>query len=145
MKRYDYIAAGPYTGWPTTNRMQGEEGIESDTGNVAEFRGSQWVLTQVAGSGVSADSLKLSGNAQVTPLSTSGTAAQTAALTDGIYHVWAATNTFIKVAATANDVTTSTGYELKAGNTIAVMVPGGQKIGAVLASGSSTLYIHKVS
>ena len=86
----------------------------------------------------------LSGNAQGTSLATSGTAAQTAALDGGLYDVWCDVDVYLKVATTANDVTTSTGYLLRANNTIALLIPQDlEKIGAI--GGVGTLRYHKVS
>ena len=86
----------------------------------------------------------LTDNAQGTPLSVSGTAAQTAALNGGLYDIWCDVDVYLKVATTANDVTTSTGYLLRANNTIALLLPNDlEKIGAI--GGVGTLRYHKVS
>lgn len=78
-------------------------------------------------------------------VSTSTTGAQSAALTEGVYDVWATVDTYIKVAGTASDVTTSSGYLLRANQTIPVWVSNGNKIGGVLASGVDTLRYHRVA
>ncbi len=89
--------------------------------------------------------VRLKGNSQA-QLSVSGTAAQTSAITDGggMYDVWADIDVYVKVAPTANDVTTSTGYLIRANNTVPVLVGDGDRIGAI-ASGSGTLRYHRVS
>ncbi len=87
----------------------------------------------------------LEGNSQG-QLSVSGTAAQTSAFASGGYYdLWCDVDVYIKVAATANDVTTSTGYLLRANNTLAlVMIGKNSKLGGVALS-SGTLRYHKVS
>lgn len=89
------------------------------------------------------DAIDLFGNAQGT-VSLSTTGAQSAALAEGLYDVWCADDVYIKIDPTASDVTTSTGYLLRAGNTIPLIVRQSHKIGGVLASGTSTLCYHKV-
>ena len=87
----------------------------------------------------------LQGNSQGT-LSISGTAAQTSAFVeDGYYDIWSDVDAYIKIAPTANDVTTGSGYPVFA-NTIVpnVMVLVGDKIGAIAGS-AGTLRFHKVS
>lgn len=78
-------------------------------------------------------------------VATSTTAAQSATLAEGVYDVWSASDTYLKVAATADDVTTSTGYLLRANQTIPVWVSQGSRIGAVLSSGTGTLSYHRVA
>lgn len=90
------------------------------------------------------DAVQLSGNAQGT-LSLSTTAADTAALSGGIYDVWSDVDCYIKVATVADDVTTSTGYLLRTGNTMPIIVPDQEVIGGIVASGTGTLSYHKVS
>lgn len=88
----------------------------------------------------------LSGNTQGTPLSVSGAAAQTAALDGGLYDIWSDVDVYLKVATIANDVTTATGYLLRANNTVALLIPQDlEKIGGITAGGSGTLSYHKVS
>ena len=53
-------------------------------------------------------------------------------------------DSYIKIATTANDVTTSTGYLLLAYNTVAFEVPNNYKVG-VISAGTGTLTIHKAS
>lgn len=91
-----------------------------------------------------ADYIDISGEAQA-QLSTSTTADQTPALDGGIYDVWSTADAYIKVAEVADDVTTSTGYLLRANTTVPVRVPQGQKIGAILGSSTGTLSFHKVA
>lgn len=78
-------------------------------------------------------------------VATSTIAAHSAALSEGVYDVWSAVDTYIKVAASANDVTTSTGYLLRANQTIPVWVSNGNKIGGILVTGTSTLSYHRVA
>jgi len=74
-----------------------------------------------------------------------GTAAQSSAIgRTGIYDIWSDQDCYIKVATTADDVTTSTGYLLRANNTITMLVRETHKIGAIRSSASGTLYYHKV-
>lgn len=78
-------------------------------------------------------------------LSVSGVAAQTPVLTEaGMYDVWSDVDVYLKVGPTANDVTTSTGYLLRANTTIPIKADDGDKIGAI-AGGAGTLCFHKVS
>jgi hypothetical protein len=84
-----------------------------------------------------ADFVDIEGDAQG-QLATSTSGAHTAALTEGIYDIWA-------TADSASDVTTSTGYLLRANQTIPFFVTQGNKIGAILASGSDTLRYHRVA
>lgn len=87
----------------------------------------------------------LTGNAQGAPLTTAITpAAQTAAIDGGLYDLWCDASVYVKIAAIANDVTTSSGYLLRANTTIRVMIPDDSlKIGAIGAIG--TLSYHKVN
>lgn len=93
------------------------------------------------------DALHLSGAARV-DVAVSATPAATAALTGGLYDVWANIDCYLKVAATATDVTVAAGanagYLLRANNTVQVAVPNDMTIGAV-AGGSGTLSIHQVA
>jgi len=89
------------------------------------------------------DVVDLEGNARVN-ISTSSTGAQSAALEEGIYDVWSDVDCYLKVATTANDVTTSNGYLLRANNTIPVFVRRNSKIGVILASGTGTLSYHLI-
>lgn len=94
------------------------------------------------------DGVVLAGNSQGT-LSVSGTAAHTSALTPGRYDLWCPVDVYIKIAATANDVTTSTGYLLRANNTLANVIipntPSGMRLGGITAGSASTLSYHKVN
>ena len=91
--------------------------------------------------------LDIADMARVTDVSFSGTAAHSAALAaggaGGIFDVVSDIDCFIKVAATANDVTTATGYPLSANSMLVLYVPHGYRIGAVSASASGTLQIHQ--
>lgn len=89
------------------------------------------------------DAIDLEGYAQAS-LSISSVAAQTAALAEGIYDLWVDTDCFIKVAATANDVTTASGYLLRANNTVPLLVRDASKIGAITSAAAGTLRYHKV-
>lgn len=92
--------------------------------------------------------LNIAGAAREADLSLSTVAAQTAALgatriTGSVYDVLSDVDCYIKVAETANDVTATTGYPILSGNVVPVWVPTGYKIGAITASGTGTLRIHR--
>lgn len=88
-----------------------------------------------------ADVVALENFAAVT-LAVSGVAAQTAALTLGVYDVWCTVDVYVKVHTTANDVTVANGYLIRAGTTIPLRVLEGRKIGAI-AGGAGTLSYHR--
>lgn len=90
------------------------------------------------------DAVDLEGNAQAN-FAISTVAAQGAALSEGVYDVVADAECFIKVNATANDVTTATGYRLLANAVTPVLVRQDSKIGAITASGTGTIRYHKVA
>jgi hypothetical protein len=81
-------------------------------------------------------------------LSLTTTAAQTAALNEGLYDIMATADAFVKTGATANDVTTSStgvGRKIAAGVWLPnVRVDEGMKLGGIVASGTATLYYQKV-
>lgn len=83
-------------------------------------------------------------NSTRTDTSVSAVAAQTAALTGGVYDVWSTVDAYIRVAADASGVTTANGYLVRANNTVPVIVPNGYKIGAI-AGGAGTMSHHKVA
>ena len=92
--------------------------------------------------------LNIAGAARETDLSITTAAAQTAALgatrIDGsVFDILSDVDCFIKVAETADDVTALTGYPLLANNIVPVFVPSGYKLGAITASGSGTIKIHR--
>lgn len=89
------------------------------------------------------NALDLEGNAAAT-LALSTSAAQTAALGEGAYEVWCDADCFLKVAPTANDVTTSNGFLLKANTPRTLMVRGNSKIGGIVSTGTPTLRYHRV-
>ena len=89
------------------------------------------------------DLIDIEGFAQGT-VSSATNAAQSAALNEGVYDIWCDQNSFIKVATTANDVTTATGYLLRANNTISLVVRENSKIGAIMSTVAGTLSYHKV-
>lgn len=94
------------------------------------------------------DAVRLVGYEQVTPLATTTSAAETAALTKGIYAIWPeSVDIHIKQVATggdATDVTVANGYKLKAGSIDTIEVLEGDKIGSISTS-STTLHLHKIS
>jgi hypothetical protein len=100
-------------------------------------------MTMVRQKVITEASVNISDRARETDVSISTVAAQSAALAEGIYHITSTVDCFIKIATTANDVTTSTGYLLLAYNTVAFRVPDQYKVG-VIAATTGTLYIHKV-
>lgn len=63
---------------------------------------------------------------------------------EGIYDVWCAVDCYVHVGPDAASLTTSTGYLLRAGNTIPLMVRKNSGIGGILASGANTLYYHRI-
>jgi hypothetical protein len=113
-------------------------------GDVHRFNGTSWDQIVTGSAAHISDAAHLSGNSQVT-VSLTTTAAQSAALAAGIYDVWCDVDCFIKVNATANDVTTANGYLLRANNTIPLIIPDQEKLGGIVASGTGTLSYHKVS
>lgn len=115
-----------------------------NTGNRFRWTGTAWVQTHASGAAHVTDSIALSGNAQGS-ISISGTAAQSSALTGGIYDVGSTVDCYVKVNATANNVTTSTGYLLRANNTIPLIVPDQEKIGAITSGATGTLTYHRVN
>lgn len=88
------------------------------------------------------DPIDIEGEAQAT-LAVSTSEAATAALTEGIYDLWSDVDTWLKVGTTVTGVTSSTGYLLRANNTIPLFVRQSSKIGAI-AGGAGTLRYHKV-
>ena len=91
--------------------------------------------------------LDIADTARAADVSFTGAAAQSAALspggTGGVYDIVSDIDCFIKVAATADDVTTTTGNPLSANEMLPLWVPNGYKIGAVSTSASGTLKIHQ--
>lgn len=88
--------------------------------------------------------LSITGFARGTDLSISSTGAHTAVLDQGAYDIWCSTDCYIKTAATANDVTTSSGYLLRSGNTITIAIDSGHKLGGITTAASGTLSYHRV-
>lgn len=91
--------------------------------------------------------LDIADMARSADVSFSGTAAQSAALSPGgpggLYDIVSDIDCFIKVAATADTVTTATGYPLSANVMLPLWVPNGYKIGVVSSGASGTLQIHQ--
>ena len=81
-------------------------------------------------------------------LSVGGTGAQTSPFADGddgIYDLWADVDVWVKVSqGTASDVTSGTGYLIRANTTVPVKFDDGDRLGAI-AGGAGTLRYHKVS
>lgn len=101
------------------------------------------VAVQQDGAVHTIDAVDISGRAQVS-VAISGTATQSAALSAGIYDLWATVDCYVKVAADANGVTTATGYLLRAGNTVPFVVPEQQKIGAITSGAAGSIAFHRV-
>lgn len=141
MAKIDYV--GTIAAGGSTNLVAGSTGIDLTTSNLYVSNGTTWIHMSYGGAALVSDAISLSGNAQGT-VSLSTTASQSAALTGGVYDVWSDVDCYIKVAATANDVTTSTGYLLRANNTIPIIVPDQEKLGGIVASGTGTLSYHRV-
>jgi hypothetical protein len=78
-------------------------------------------------------------------ISFSGTAGQSAVLPEGDYAcaVTTAADCYLKVASTANDVTTANGYLLKSGAMVTLRVRAGDRIG-VIGGGAAVLRYHQV-
>lgn len=90
-----------------------------------------------------ADLVDLEGFAQASrTFATSATS--TGVLIEGVYDVWADQDVYLKVAETANDVTTSTGYLLRANNTITLLIRENRKLGVIMSSATGTAYYHQV-
>lgn len=89
------------------------------------------------------DYLDLEGNAQAS-LAVSTSAAMTEALVQGLYDVWCDLDVYLKVGQAPNDVTTSSGYLLRANVTLTLLMRTTKKLGAIAAS-SGTLRLHKVA
>lgn len=93
------------------------------------------------------DSIRIYENSRV-DLAVSSIAAQTAVLIEGVYDLMSDVDVYIKVAPTADNVTVAAGanagYPLKANNGVPFDVRKGDKIGAVTATGTGTLTIHRV-
>jgi hypothetical protein len=112
--------------------------------------GDAVVQVSTAGASHITDAIYLQGYSQAN-FAISGTGAQSAALTvdtisgAAIYDVWSDVDCYIKVATTANNVTTATGYLLRAGNTVAIIVPTLSKIGAITSGAAGTLSYHRVA
>jgi len=90
-----------------------------------------------------ANLVDLEGYAQAT-LSSATSAAQTAALIEGVYDVWCDQDTYIKIGTTANDVTSGTGYLLRQNNTITALIRQNSKLGAIMSTATGTVVYHKV-
>lgn len=91
------------------------------------------------------DAIQLEDNAGVT-VALSNVGAQSAALPEGLYDIAATAECFVKIHATlASDVTTANGYRLIGNVTVTVEVRRNSVIGAILAAGTATLYIHRVA
>jgi len=120
--------------------------------SIQKDRANNNAVQQVSTAGAShiTDAIYLQGYSQVN-FAISGAVAQSSALTvdtlsgAAIYDVWTTTDCYIKIATTANDVTTATGYLLRSGNTLPFIVPTGSKIGAITSGTAGTLSFHRVS
>lgn len=90
------------------------------------------------------NSVYLDGRSQAS-VSFSTTAAQSVILTPGVYAVWSDADCYIKThPTTANDVTTTTGFPIKANSAVMpVRLVKPCKIGAV-GAGSGNLYYHQI-
>jgi hypothetical protein len=93
------------------------------------------------------DSLNLSGNSRV-DIALTTSPDQSAALAAGRYAIYTSADCYIKVHATANNVTVAAGANagllFKAGVTEILTVPANEKIGGVVSTGTATLSYHKV-
>ena len=90
------------------------------------------------------DAIDIKGSIKVA-LALSTSAAESAALTAGVYDVYSDVDSSIRVAVDNSGVTVANGYTLFANNVISVVVNNdNDKIGGILASGTGNLYYHKV-
>mgnify|MGYP007131755101 CR=1 FL=1 len=87
--------------------------------------------------------VSLEGRAQ-TQITISASATASVALNNGVYDVWCSIDCYLKVGLVPNDVAVSTGYLLRAGNTVPLFVDQDRKIGAI-ASSTATLCFHQVA
>jgi hypothetical protein len=92
-----------------------------------------------------ADVCDLQGNSQGNFAITSGAGAQSPALPEGLYDVWCDVTCYIKVATSASDVTSSTGYIILSNNIVPLVIHLGEKIGAIASTSSGTFRYHRVS
>lgn len=66
-------------------------------------------------------------------------------LTPGVYDVWAAADVYLKLdQSNAADVTTTSGYLLRSGNTVPLLVTTPSYLGAASATGTPAVFFHKV-
>lgn len=66
-------------------------------------------------------------------------------LLPGVYDVWAAADVYLKIdQSDAADVTTTTGYLLRSGNTVPLQVSSPSYLGAASASGTPAVFFHQV-
>lgn len=89
----------------------------------------------------------IDGYEQETSLSATTTAAVSTAIDSGVYQISTDVTCYLKIAATAalaDDVTTSTGFPLYAGNALDFRMPQGYYLGAITATGTATVRIHRV-
>jgi hypothetical protein len=77
-------------------------------------------------------------------VSSATTAAQSGVLNEGVYDLWCTADTYVKVAPTANDVTSGTGYLLRANNTVPFIVRTNSRIGCIMSTATGTLSYHRV-
>lgn len=88
--------------------------------------------------------IDIEGNS-ATSLATSTTVAKTAALAEGIYAVRPSVDTYFRVGPDPSALTTANGYLVPANTTQPILVRDQSKIGAILASATGTVVIHKIS
>ncbi len=89
--------------------------------------------------------LRLIENQQIS-FSVSGTPQQSDQLPFGGYDVWCdETDIYIKVATTADDVTTSTGYKVNRGNVVPVLINANYRLGVVTSGASGTVRLHRTA
>ena len=89
----------------------------------------------------------IDGYSQVTKVTATSTAAVSGAIDAGTYQVSTDVTAFLKlhaVSATAGGVTVETGFPLYAGNALDFKIPQGYYLGAITASGTATVRIHRV-
>ncbi len=89
------------------------------------------------------DSIDIENNAAGTLVLAAATAGHTSPLAAGVYDVWCTTDVFVKVGATADDVTATNGYLIRQNNSVTVRIRPQSRIGGLSVAGGTLTY-HKV-
>lgn len=82
----------------------------------------------------------LQGRPQTKVTTNSSTGTATAAMPEGYYDMWSDGDIYIKIGPdVVTDVTIDTGYLIRAGNTVEVVIPNNSLVGAIAVSGTPVL------